>query len=230
MHSSFKNSSYNGVRKHFMLRNSLHFPTFRKSYRCLRTPIRTSSRSFKNPLKIGTRSAAVNWSPRITASSWMEKARVRRTFHCKQANKGTTWGTVTKTNKLLNNPCVRIETTGQTGLVESVNHINCKSDLNLQFYIFRAYFFPCKKLHDLKTSVQQTEQTTLTILIYGYKTFFFPYLYIWSQCLIGVFEAVPVLPAQSQGHAGQAVSAVLGNLSVNSLGPSRVRHGQVLVQ
>lgn len=131
MHSSFKNSSYNGVRKHFMLRNSLHFPTFRKSYRCLRTPIRTSSRSFKNPLKIGTRSAAVNWSPRITASSWMEKARVRRTFHCKQANKGTTWGTVTKTNKLLNNPCERIETTGQTGLVQSVNHINCKSDLNL---------------------------------------------------------------------------------------------------
>lgn len=35
-------------------------PTFRKSYRCLRTPIRTSSRSFKNPLKMGTRSAAVN--------------------------------------------------------------------------------------------------------------------------------------------------------------------------
>lgn len=56
--------------------------TFRKSCKCLRTPILTSSRSFKNPLKIGTKSAAVNWSPRMTASSWMEKASVRRTFHC----------------------------------------------------------------------------------------------------------------------------------------------------
>lgn len=60
--------------------------TFRKSCKCLRTPILTSSRSFKNPLKIGTRSAAVSWSPRITASSWMEKARVLRTFHCRNKN------------------------------------------------------------------------------------------------------------------------------------------------
>lgn len=60
--------------------------TFKKSCKCLRTPILTSSRSFKNPLKIGTRSIAVNWSPRITASSWMEKAKVLRTFHCRNKN------------------------------------------------------------------------------------------------------------------------------------------------
>lgn len=49
--------------------------------------MRTSSRSFRKPLKIGTRSAAVSWSPRITASSWMEKASVRRTFHWEEEKK-----------------------------------------------------------------------------------------------------------------------------------------------
>lgn len=46
--------------------------------------MRTSSKSLRKPLKMGTRSAAVSWSPRITASSWMEKASVRRTFHCNE--------------------------------------------------------------------------------------------------------------------------------------------------
>lgn len=55
--------------------------TFWKSERCLRTPIRTSSRSFKNPRKMWTRSAAANWSLSIIASLWMKKARVRCTFH-----------------------------------------------------------------------------------------------------------------------------------------------------
>lgn len=60
-----------------------HRHTFRKSCKCLSTPILTSSRSFKKPLKTGTKSPAVSWSPRMTASSCIENASVRRTFHCK---------------------------------------------------------------------------------------------------------------------------------------------------
>lgn len=59
-----------------------HRHTFRKSCKCLSTPILTSSRSFKKPLKTGTKSPAVSWSPRMTASSCIENASVRRTFHC----------------------------------------------------------------------------------------------------------------------------------------------------
>lgn len=69
-----------------------HRRTFRKSCKCLSTPILTSSRSFKKPLNTGTKSPAVSWSPRMTASSWMENASVRRTFH---------WNK--EMNKLINN-------------------------------------------------------------------------------------------------------------------------------
>ena len=55
--------------------------TLRKSARCLSTPTRTSSRSLRKPSKTGTRSICVISSPTITASSWREKASVRRTFH-----------------------------------------------------------------------------------------------------------------------------------------------------
>lgn len=55
--------------------------TLRKSAKCFSTPIRTSSRSLRKPLKTGTKSLPVMSSPTITASSWIEKARVRRTFH-----------------------------------------------------------------------------------------------------------------------------------------------------
>lgn len=58
-----------------------HRHTFRKSCKCLSTPILTSSRSFRKPLKTGTKSPAVSWSPRMTASSCIENASVRRTFH-----------------------------------------------------------------------------------------------------------------------------------------------------
>ena len=57
--------------------------TRRKSEKCFSTPMRTSSRSRKKPLKIGTKSRVVISSPRIRASSWIENASVRRTFHCK---------------------------------------------------------------------------------------------------------------------------------------------------
>ncbi|TNN78644.1 hypothetical protein EYF80_011048 [Liparis tanakae] len=49
--------------------------------RLLSVTMNSCSWSLRKPLKMGTRSAAVSWSPRITASSWMENASVRRTFH-----------------------------------------------------------------------------------------------------------------------------------------------------
>ena len=64
--------------------------TLRKSARCLSTPIRTSSKSLRNPLNTGTRSRVVFSSPTITASSWIEKASVRRTFHYKHKHKNKT--------------------------------------------------------------------------------------------------------------------------------------------
>lgn len=76
--------------------------------------MRTSSRSLRKPLKMGTRSAAVNWSPRITASSWMENARVRRTFHWeyehrmgKKKNQSNSYSLWIKKNP----PCVILTTT-----------------------------------------------------------------------------------------------------------------------
>lgn len=61
--------------------------------------MRTSSRSLRKPLKMGTRSAAVSWSPRITASSWMENASVRRTFHWGRAEKNPEKGSTKVTLK-----------------------------------------------------------------------------------------------------------------------------------
>ena len=73
----------------------------RKSAKCFSTPMRTwflnqpdtvrsvwpdqkfsSSRSLMKPLKIGTRSWEATSGPRIMASSWIELASVRLTFHC----------------------------------------------------------------------------------------------------------------------------------------------------
>ena len=58
--------------------------TCRKLTRCLRRPIRTSSKSRSNSSKTGTRSERVNSSPSITARWWIENASVRRTFHWQQ--------------------------------------------------------------------------------------------------------------------------------------------------
>lgn len=60
--------------------------TRKKSARCFRTPILTSSKSFKNPSNTGTRSLWVISSPSISAISWIEKASVLRTFHYKKTN------------------------------------------------------------------------------------------------------------------------------------------------
>lgn len=100
--------------------------TFRKSCKCLSTPILTSSKSFKKPLKTGTKSPAVSWSPRITASSCIENASVRRTFHCK-INKQIllmyhlkcsilTWGSVSK-----------LDSQSATVLTNTFNSISCKN-------------------------------------------------------------------------------------------------------
>ena len=55
--------------------------TLRKSARCFKTPMRTSSKSLRNPSNTGSRSRWVISSPSISAISWIEKASVRRTFH-----------------------------------------------------------------------------------------------------------------------------------------------------
>jgi len=59
------------------------YNTLRKSARCFKAPILTSSKSFIKPLNTGTRSSVAKSSPRITANSWMLEATMCRTFHCK---------------------------------------------------------------------------------------------------------------------------------------------------
>lgn len=56
------------------------------------------------------------------------------------------------------------------------------------------------------------------------------YLHVAGERLVGVLEAVPVLPSQSERHPRQAEGTVLGYLCVHCLGPGRVRHGEVLIQ
>lgn len=56
------------------------------------------------------------------------------------------------------------------------------------------------------------------------------YLTVRSQGLECVLQAVPVLPAQRQGHPGEAVGTVFGDVHVHSLGSSWVSHGHELVK
>lgn len=56
------------------------------------------------------------------------------------------------------------------------------------------------------------------------------YLHVAGERLVGVLEAVPVLPSQSERHPRQAEGTVLGYLCVHGLGPGWVRHREVLVQ
>lgn len=56
------------------------------------------------------------------------------------------------------------------------------------------------------------------------------YLTIRSQGLVCILQAVPVLPAQGQGHPGEAVGTVFGDVSVHSLGSSWVSHRHELVK
>lgn len=57
-----------------------------------------------------------------------------------------------------------------------------------------------------------------------------PHLHVRGQRLVGLTQAVPVLAAERQRHARQAVGAVLGDLGVHGLRPRGVGHGQVLVK
>ena len=57
-----------------------------------------------------------------------------------------------------------------------------------------------------------------------------PHLHVGGQRLVGLAQAVPVLPAQRQCHARQAVGAVLGDLGVHCLRPGGVGHGEILIQ
>lgn len=57
-----------------------------------------------------------------------------------------------------------------------------------------------------------------------------PHLHVRGQGLVGLPEAVPVLPAQRQCHTREAVGAVLGDLCVHRLCPGGVGHGQILIQ
>lgn len=56
------------------------------------------------------------------------------------------------------------------------------------------------------------------------------YLHVWGKGFVGVAQTVPVLPAQGESYAREAVGTVLGDLHVHRLGPRWVRHGEILVQ
>lgn len=90
----------------------------------------------------------------------MEKASVRRTFHCEQFKKWTRSGTITKIKQLENYTHVRTERVEETGLVtqqQKMLILFMKSGLNLKFPTFSANLIPWE-VDNVLTSVKQTEQ------------------------------------------------------------------------